>query len=172
MSVSHFSDNAQHWRSLLKSPIQQLAFAALLMVTALGCGEKWAAVNPASGSLKFNGKVPVGALVVFHAVNPPTDSGATIVTPTARVKDDGSFVVNSYGTGDGAAPGEYVLTVEWYKPDAEGNPGPNALPKEYANPKTSPLKVTINGGPTTLDPIDIKGQVAGEKAAGRARTIR
>ncbi len=154
MSVSHISDNA-HGR---------LFVLTLMLLTVSGCGEKWVEVVPTSGTVKFNGKAPAGAQVVLHAVNPPTDAGL-VVTPTARVSEDGSFVVSSYQAGDGAIPGEYVVTIEWFQVDKDGGPGPNVLPKEYGRPNTSPLKVTVNGGgPTTLEPINI---TAAAEAAGR-----
>lgn len=172
MSVGHIRDNAQNWRISLSKFTGLLFLLPLVLLTTTGCGEKWASVQPTSGTVKFNGKAPAGARILLHAVNPPED-GAVAVTPTGRVEDDGSFKITSYQAGDGAMPGEYVVTVEWYPVDKEGSVGANAIPKEYSNPATSPLKATVSdGGPTTLDPIDIKGQVAGEKAAGRARTIR
>lgn len=170
MSISQLGDNAVTWRFLSNRVAGPALLMALLLITT-GCGEKWATVFPASGSVKFNGKPPAGARLVLHAVNPPGEDSGLVVSPTARVKDDGTFEVTSYQMGDGAAPGEYVVTIEWYQIDKEGNVGPNVIPKQYANPQTSPLKVTINdGGPTTLDPIDI---VATATAAARtARNIR
>jgi hypothetical protein len=172
MSVSHTSDNARRWQNLRKFPVKSWGLVALMLLTVVGCGENWASVQPTSGTVKFNGKAPSGARVLLHAVKPPED-GSLAVTPSGRVEDDGSFKITSYQAGDGAAPGEYVVTVEWYPVDKDGSVGANAIPKEYSNPTTSPLKATVSdGGPTTLDPIDIKGQAADAKAAGRARTIR
>lgn len=164
MFISQASVNAAHWRFAPKLPAPS-ALWILVLVAAIGCGENWAPVVPASGTVKFNGKAPAGARLVLHAVNPPNEDAGLAVSPTASVKGDGSFVVTSYQAGDGAAPGDYIVTVEWYQIDKNGNPGPNVIPKQYASPKTSPIKVTINdGGPTTLDPIDISANAAARTA--------
>ena len=103
-----------------------------------------------TGTIKVDGQIPVGAKLLLCPVTP---QGPDAVLPTANVKPDGSFVVTTYKSGDGAPPGEYVVTVAWYKIDKDGAVGPNVIPEQYANPKTSPIKVTITSpGPTTIEP--------------------
>jgi hypothetical protein len=41
----------------------------------------------------------------------PTKAGEP--HPYARVGEDGTFVVSTYGKGDGAPMGEYVITIHW-----------------------------------------------------------
>jgi hypothetical protein len=124
-----------------------------------GCAEKWDEVFPVSGTVKIDGQSPEGARIALSPVNPKNPDA---VVPTGGVKADGSFVLTSYAAGDGAAPGEYVVTIQWNKFDKElGGAGPNVLPAIYASPKTSPLKVTVSaGGPTTLEPIAISTKTA------------
>jgi hypothetical protein len=147
-------------RLALQPARRRLRIVAAVSLLALlsGCSEKWAECFPVSGIVKYNGQAPQGAQLVFHAINP---SGPDAVSPKANVKPDGSFVVTSYQSGDGAPPGDYVVTVEWYQIDKDGNVGPNVLPPEYASPKLSPIKVTVNAGsPTTLEPIAITAKTA------------
>jgi hypothetical protein len=155
------SDHAHRESAPLRPKTRRWPALALLLSTALlavGCGESWLEVFPVSGSIKFNGQTPAGAQLVFHAVN-PADPAAP--APKASVKPDGSFVVTSYQSGDGAPPGDYVVTVEWYQVDKDGNVGPNVVPKEYSDPKASPIKVTVAAGaPTTLEPIAITAKTA------------
>lgn len=132
------------------------ALAALAMlVSVAGCGgEKRVAVFPVSGKVSFQGSAPAGAQVVLHA----TSGGAADVAPTGTVKDDGSFVITSYEPGDGAPAGEYAVTVEWFKivgGSEGGGRGPNVLPKNFAAPGTTPIKVGVSG-PTEIPPIDVK----------------
>lgn len=156
---SHFSDNAYNWRRVSPRLVLGAALIPALLLTS-GCGEKWAEVFPVAGSVKFDGQAPVGAQIVLHPVTPP---GPDAVAPTGRVKSDGSFQITSYQSGDGAPPGDYVATIQWFQIDKDGNVGPNVIPKEYAAPTTSPIKVTVNaGGPTQLEPITI---TAGKQAA-------
>ncbi len=121
-----------------------------------------------TGSLKFDGKAPAGAKLVFH---PLKIEGETLgAAPNARVKDDGSFSVSSYKPDDGAPAGEYAVTVEWFKVDDQGAPGPNVIPTLYSSPTTSPIKVTVSaGGPTTLDPIAISSKTAARPGVAPAR---
>jgi hypothetical protein len=164
MSRSQLSDNAPQ--------VSRRRLAALALVPALaalcGCAEKWAEVFPVSGTLKYDGQIPVGARLVLNPVNPTSPDAAV---PTGGVKADGSFVISSYTTGDGAPPGEYIVTIQWNKFDEKlGGAGPNVLPEIYSSPKTSPIKVTVNGGgPTTLEPINISSKTvrAGGLAARR-----
>lgn len=150
-------DNARNQRPhrgiVARRPL--LVLAAVSVLTASGCaGEKRVPVFPVSGKVSFQGKPPAGAIVVL---NPVGTSENHDVMPTGTVKDDGSFSVTAYEPGDGAPQGEYVATVQWYKVTKElGGPGPNVLPKTYATPKTSPVKVTVGNGPVEIPPITIR----------------
>jgi hypothetical protein len=169
MSTSHLNDNAHTWRR--KFNLNPQGCAALALVSALtllaGCAENWAEVFPVSGAVTFGSEIPAGARIVLHPINAFATEGEAVV-PTGSVKPDGSFVITSYQSGDGAPPGAYVATIEWYKFDEKlGGPGPNVIPAEYANPKTSPIRVTVKGGgPTMVDPIMI---AAANTAARRPR---
>jgi hypothetical protein len=113
-------------------------------------------VFPVSGKVSFQGKSPAGARVVLF---PATKSGAGAVgvAPTGEVKSDGTFAVSSYDADDGAPEGEYVATIQWNKYDEKlGGFGPNVIPKKYATAATSPVRVSVKGGPATIPPIEIK----------------
>ena len=119
-------------------------------------------------------RVPDGPYYVFdrrghsvHTVDVDDSSVRTLVEiggedgrlldPTAfDVAPDGSFAVSTYDGGDGAPEGEYVLTVQWYKPVRQGNDlvgGPNVLPAKYASPRTSDVRITVAAGENHLKPI-------------------
>ena len=79
----------------------------------------------------------------------------------ALVKDDGSFVLGTYGKEDGAPPGEYRVSVQWLvqtqKIETEGNPLPrNLLPARYGNFETSGLDVQIQQGENVLPALQLK----------------
>lgn len=174
MSTSHLSVNAHNWRRNYPATAHRLATLALAAVVFFtGCSEKWVEVFPVSGTLKFDNLAPAGARIVLHPVNPPKAEGEA-VAPTGSVRSDGSFIITSYKAGDGAPPGDYVATVEWYKFDEKlGGPGPNVIPALYANPKTSPIKVTVKGGgPTTVDPITISAAKTAARRPGLATARR
>jgi hypothetical protein len=121
-----------------------------------GCSEPRVPVFPVMGKVTFQGKPPVGARVVLHAANPQEIDD---VAPSGDVQGDGSFAITVYEPGDGAPQGEYVATVQWFKmvSGAGGSgAGPNVLPKKYGSPVTSPIKVSVAGGPVQIPPIDLK----------------
>jgi hypothetical protein len=92
----------------------------------------------------------------------PVDSSQTSdVVPIGVVNKDGSFTVTAYEPGDGAPPGDYVATVQWFKMvhGAGGaGPGPNVLPAKYARPDSSPIRVSVKEGSTEIPPIEITRQ--------------
>jgi hypothetical protein len=127
------------------------------MAAISGCSEPRIPVFPVSGKVSFQGKPPVGAQVILHRTDTAPEND---VTPVGIVQVDGSFKVSAYDVGDGAPQGEYVATVEWFKivenPGGGGGRGPNVIPAKYASSKTSPVKVSVNGGPTEIPPITIQ----------------
>lgn len=170
MLASLESDIAHHGQLTSTGSRRRFVAAAILIPSLLalaGCGKADVRVDtfPVTGSLTLDGKAPAGAKLIFH---PLQLEGETLgAAPNARVKDDGSFSVSSYQPGDGAPPGEYTVTVVWRKVDNEGSPGPNVFPEIYSSPKTSPIKVTVNAAPTTLEPIALTSKTARGGAPAR-----
>jgi hypothetical protein len=130
--------------------------AVCAVVFALaGCsgGGKPTAV-PAGGKVLFNKTTPtVGALVVFHPVDPELAKRAG-GNPFAKVRDDGTFVLTTFAEGDGAPEGEYGVTIDW-RPAARdqklslgdgGAAGPSRLNPKYGNPKQPVLRATVKAG--------------------------
>jgi hypothetical protein len=142
------------------SATQLSAFTAVavLVVTAVGCGDSGknrVAVHPVQGAIQFRGQPMEGAFVSLH----PKAEAEGVPTPRATVAKDGSFTVSTYDGNDGAPEGEYVVTVQWYKPVRQGNDlvgGPNVLPVKYACARTSDLKIRIAAGENRLQPIQLR----------------
>lgn len=138
-------------------------FSALILAGALGCcavgcsdsGPPRAATYPVSTTITFQGKPIPGAFVALHPKTPLDD----VPTPRANIGKEGELKVSTYDTADGAPAGEYVVTVEWYKPIKQGGDvvsGPNVIPRKYASPKTSPVVIKVAEGATEIPPIQIK----------------
>jgi len=135
--------------------------AAGLGLSGCGSGDQLP-VYPVKGEVRLDGEPTDGAFLVFHPVAGAATEGdkktGDPIKPKAVVKSDGSFQLTTYDTGDGAPKGDYAVTVEWNKLVKKGNDvsaGPNVIPTEYAQPQTTPIKVTL-GGATDLEPITIK----------------
>ena len=135
------------------------ALSATVAVLALaGCGRSGparVAVYPVQGKVEVNGKPAAGAVVILHPKGDPA-------APAARgeVKEDGTFVAGTYASGDGAAEGDYIVTVEWFKPVKQKNgdfvEGKNLVPEKYSRPTTSQLEVHVAAQENQLPPITIK----------------
>jgi hypothetical protein len=144
-----------------------LAVAALLAFCFAGCdsGEERPELQPATGMLAINGKVPVGATIVLHpADGQPFDSRGT--KPQATVKPDGAFELTTYQAGDGAPVGEYAVSVLWFDDPQSSTPW-DKLGGRLADPKRSNLRLTIEAGRSILDPIVITDVPVVEKRPRR-----
>jgi len=139
-------------------PLVAMAAIAVCIVTATGCSKPEAnrvAVHPVQGTIQFRGQAVEGAFVSLH----PQNAADGVPTPRATVAKDGSFTVSTYDGDDGAPEGDYVVTVQWYKPVRVGNDlvgGPNVLPARYASTQTSDVKVRIAAGENHLQPIQLR----------------
>lgn len=123
-------------RSLL--PARVLIPVLLLALTLLpflsGCGGGKAQIEPAKGKVVFNGQPVTAGSVAFV----PIGEGGSEPGRPARgtVGPDGTFVLTTYETGDGAAVGkhrvEYVAPEEEEKQDEEAESPPEGSPEERA----------------------------------------
>src|SRR5262249_35384705 len=69
-------------------------------------------VIPAQGKADFEGKPIPEAAIFLHPVGAKTPP---FPRPRAVVQSDGTFVVGTYTKDDGAPPGEYKVTVQWFQ---------------------------------------------------------
>jgi hypothetical protein len=136
--------------------------AALTTLLAAGCGGvDYPETVPVEGTVLYKGKPVEGANVSFFTNGAPRAAyGVT--------DDQGHFALSTFGSRDGAIPGEHIAIVskpgetpapsgtpsnqppkpeditrrmqEAYKTKAKPD---NKLPAKYADQKTSPLKYTV-----------------------------
>jgi len=131
-----------------------VALAALLTWSVFGLRQPGPPmpVNPVLGRLQIGKQLPTGAQLVFHPVDMQLPDQAV---PRATTRQNGSFVLSTFGTDDGAPEGEYIVTVQWFRIGKDGAPGPNVLPAHYARADLSPLRVTVHAGRNELPPLEI-----------------
>jgi hypothetical protein len=137
--------------------------AAIAPAALASCGGvDYPTTVPVEGTVFFDGKPVSGANVSFFTDGAPR--AAYGVTDS-----EGHFVLSTFGTRDGAVPGQHIATVS--KPEEQAKaaaptsnqpPDPsqltksyvqtmmvekkkatNTLPAKYADMKTSPLKYTV-----------------------------
>jgi hypothetical protein len=152
-SLKQFSNPFPNRRS------QQVAtlLAALTVMSGCSSEPQRVPVFPVTGKVTFKGKPADGAQVVLFPVN--TENAAELA-PSGKVGKDGTFSLTAYEPGDGAPEGDYVATISWRKLVGGGEggavAGPNVIPKQYGSAATSPVKISVKGGPTQVPPIAIK----------------
>ena len=113
-------------------------------------------VFPVKGELKFLGEPLENALVVFHPLN---SEDPRVLPARAHTDSRGHFRLTTYDANDGAAPGQYAVTVECYRTVNNGDsfvPGPNVLPQHYADPRATDVHLEIAAQPNQLAPIDLQ----------------
>jgi hypothetical protein len=102
------------------------------------------ACHPVKGFVYVNGCPAAGAVVIFHRKEP---TGKFSRSGDAWAEADGSFILTTYSSGDGAPVGEYAVTVS---PDGgyelKEEKSQFAIPAKYAKPDTTPLTVTVKTG--------------------------
>lgn len=114
------------------------------------------AVFPVTGAATLNGQpLPAGALVVLH---PKNTTDARVLPARGHVGSDGTFKITTYEDNDGAAAGDYAVTVTYYPPVQKGDsvaPGPNVLPRKYENAVTTDLVIHVAEGDNQLPPLTL-----------------
>lgn len=150
-----------HWfyrRKLSPLHVLQISLAATVIAATSGCSAKKVEgrkdVFPVHGKLLVDGQPAPGAMLVLHPVGGAYDAER----PTAIVAGDGSFDLTTYVGSDGAPPGEYIVTAQWYLSANNEAPGPwpNVIPERYARPESSDLRVQIVAATNDLQPIVIR----------------
>lgn len=132
------------------------AIVSTLLLTGCGGGE----FAPSTGVVNVDGAPASGATVIFHPA-----SGAD--RATGRTDESGRFSLMTVTPGDGARPGEYVVTVVWLdesKPAAGEVQGDlenktvavDRLKGRYAAKGDASPKVTVPPGGGELPPIELK----------------
>jgi hypothetical protein len=88
---------------------------AALCFLCISCGGTAQGLSAVSGKVVCNGQPAKGAVLHFHRQpgEPSPPPGAATIIPSAIVRDDGSFTVESQPLGYGAAPGKYNILVQW-----------------------------------------------------------
>lgn len=136
------------WRSGLRGLV--IGFC----LVPLACSSGRVTVYPVGGEVFINGRPTPGALVHFHPLDKEKCRPAF-----ATVQEDGSFQLTTYTKFDGAAAGDYAVTINWYderRDDTETIQGPDKLQGRYLVPENSGLKVSICRGINQLPRLDLK----------------
>jgi hypothetical protein len=127
--------------------MQRLAYASVLLsILAVGCTQSDTVA--VTGTVTLDGQPVPDAEVMFNPL--PNKPGRMASTHT---DSSGHFTLETFKPGDGAMPGDYVVTLAEYYPPGKapspppgGGPLPSRFPVKYGNPEQSPLHVTVERG--------------------------
>jgi hypothetical protein len=132
--------------------------AALGGVSLAGCGGGGidrVPVYKVETQVLFEGQPLPGAFVVLH---PKANVDPKAISARGYVDAQGKLVPTTYEEGDGVAPGEFAVTVE-YRPlvqTVDGvSAGANVLPERYSNPQTTDLIIRVAEGKNEVPPLNL-----------------
>lgn len=139
-----------------------VARSSLLIALAAcgGCGGDGSPARyPVEGQVLVGSKPVAEATVIFH---PLQGAPAELPKPMGTTDAEGRFRLTTLTPSDGAAPGEYAVTVELRALKAVGEEevreGKHLLPARYARSETSGLTQQVSAGPNRLAPIVLKAR--------------
>jgi hypothetical protein len=132
--------------------------AAACALTTAGCSPA-TALYPVRGQVLYQGKPAVGATVSF--VRKGLTDPAEAQVSHGVVREDGSFTL-AEAAGTGAAPGEYLVLIEWKEGAGKArgrSPGlsaPDRLKGRYLDARRPLLTATVAAGSNDLPPFELK----------------
>lgn len=113
---------------------------------------------PVRGAVTFKGKPATGIVVKF---NPQFDIGRVKFTPSGETGPDGKFTLSTGAPGNGAPPGEYVVTFE--KPRVVSDRKNSGIETEvddlkgkFSDAGQSKWKVTVQKGENHVPTFDLE----------------
>jgi hypothetical protein len=134
--------------------IRTAAGLLILAVTIFtGCNASPSNLNPVQGQVIVNGQPLPNAQVVLRSDDP------SIPVAQGQTDAEGKFSLSTFEKHDGAAEGEFKVTVAYYRHiQVEGDlyPGPNVLPQKYSDPARTELRVSVRKGENQLPPITLQ----------------
>jgi hypothetical protein len=128
-----------------------LLFIALALT---GCGRGKPHV-PVTGTVKYaDGSVPKGVIasITFQpaSAGPESKGASSTINP-----EDGSFELSTVQPGDGALPGDYVVTLNILDAYPRGK---SVVPEKYRKVAETPLKATVDVDGDNVFPFVVEKQ--------------
>lgn len=142
-----------------------LSFTLLLVFVGCGAGADMPKLGKVHGKVTYKGQPVTSGHIVFTPS--AAKEGEAGHAATGEISSDGTYVMTTFNTGDGAILGQHTVTVtvrekgdeNLGKPDKEGHIKyelpKSVTPSKYASVDQSPLKCTVAEGGTTFD-IELK----------------
>lgn len=151
-------------RSFAVASWRVLVLALVLGIISCSNGPGGDKLYPVTGKIMYKDQPAAGAMVTFHPKH--AKNQLAVHRPYGVAKDDGTFVLVT-GRDQGAAAGEYAVTVVWYQepPAKKGKgistggddaPSVDKLKGKFAEQSESKITMYIKEGSNQLDPIVLR----------------
>jgi len=154
-----------------------VGFCALAVLAGCSKGGGRGPYATVSGKVTHNGAPVENAQIVFHST--VQIDGKQGLSAAAQTDSSGQYLLASTGKEPGIPPGLYKVTI--VKLNAKGQlPADfdagqmaasgmsiNAMPKDYENPHTTKLSVTLEEGKNEGKNFDMKGQGGAATSANK-----
>lgn len=120
------------------------------MAVLAGCSKDGFPTAPVRGKITYKGQ-PVGSGTILF--NPEGDRPAA----TGEIKADGSYVLSTYGDGDGAVLGKHSILITALEdmtdklPEQRSATPKAIIPSKYLGSDTSGLSEEVKEGQNTFD---------------------
>jgi len=140
-----------------------LAACIAMLLGLSGCGGPGARVAPVKGKVVFDGKPVKGGSITFRPVASGTESkaGALGKPATGDVGDDGTFVLSTYGKGDGAVVGKHEVLFTPFLAEVKSYEDKRELPPWHgAMPKTKQVEVKPGSNDITIELVKTESAAA------------
>lgn len=159
----------QRYVARLAVVLTGVAAAAIVLGGACNRGTNKPKTYPVTGTVTLNGQPVAGATVNFTPKERAAPGQSGPQAASAVTDEQGKYQIGTFAKGDGALPGEYLVSVtkyegggptggssseEEYRPPVPGEEPPvpkNVLPQQYANPNTSGLSIKVEAKANTYD---------------------
>ena len=132
-------------------------YIATLASAVTGCGSRNPKTYPVSGTVLFkDGTAVTWGTIEFHGL--AKQAGAR-----GEIGSDGSFMLSTFGEGDGAIPGEYQVTVTQItlpvdQPFKHQHAHPPGVARKHANPISSGITQTVRADQENKFKIEVEAE--------------
>lgn len=144
--------------------MRQLLWIPMVLVALAGCGGDAVAPVPVSGNVIAGTKPVEGALVTFH------NSGGGR-TASGLTDSDGTFTLTTNRTGDGAQPGEYVVTIAKQESKIAGADDIDVASGEYGEAYGAMMDAAATGDMSKVLKDTLPGKYSSAETSGLTRTV-
>lgn len=137
--------------------IRGVVLWGILMLVVAGCARKPQETYPVEGVVKWSDGEPANELAGGTIGLQLVEGPAIPANPRGQVQPDGTFVLRTYGPGDGAPAGRYrAIVVPVMSRDDEDAQSESILDPRFQDYTISGLEITVKPEPSNQVQLTVK----------------